>query len=162
MFLIYIKCVYEGITCVHVMHTLFIHLHFWGGLFCLFACFIFGRREGGVIWTHLVHSLVICMSNLKLFLSVCHLSFGSHNITLLPSHCPICSFLISHPEEYGLLWPALEWSCSGCMTGQETRVSQCSCHWATLGVTKSLQLPPKWLIHELLLLLSIVRVLSGL
>lgn len=71
----------------------------------------FGLGGGLIIWTHLIQSLMICMSNLKLFLSVCHL-FLCSNKAHVPSCCPICSFLISHPEEYGLLWPTLEWSCS--------------------------------------------------
>lgn len=37
---------YEGITCVHVTHTLFMHLHFGGGL-VLFVClfYFWGEEE---------------------------------------------------------------------------------------------------------------------
>lgn len=98
---------------------------FWVGLWGFF-----------VMWTHLIQSLVICMSNLKFCLSVCHLLLCSHKAQL-PLHHPICPVLISHPEEYGLLWPTLEWSCSDMTLYNKTRdscfsvlaVTELRCRW---------------------------------
>lgn len=93
-----------------------------------------------IIQTHLIQSLVTCMSNLKLFLSACHLFLCSSKAQL-PSRCPICSFLISHPEEHDLLWPTLEWSCSDTTLYNKIRdscfsvqaVTELLCTWQKLS-----------------------------
>lgn len=111
-----------------------------------------------VIWTHIIQSLVICTSILKLFLLVSHFTLCSCK-TQLPSYYPICSFLISHPEEYSQPWPTCGWSCSD-MTSYNRARDSLACHWVTLHMTERLQLPPGWLIHELLVLFTI-RILSN-